>query len=169
MTEAAQRADSDQDSDQLDGRNRSDRPTGIDAPRPTEGTVVPLKRHANPPGARPEPGPHAQPNRRDPLLRTLLGDVLRQARREQKRTLSDVAERAGVSVPYLSEIERGRKEPSSEMLAAVAGALGLDLLDLVSRSYIDLVGRRVAEADAVRPQRVGRTAGRHGDVLALAA
>lgn len=124
-----------------------------------DGTVVPLDHRRRP---------------RDPLLRTLLGDVLRQARHDQKRTLSDVAAQAGISVPYLSEIERGRKEPSSEMLAAVCGALDLDLLDLVSRSYIDLVGRRVAAAEAVRPRQLsagrgGSAAGRPGDVLALAA
>ncbi|MBO0812854.1 MAG: helix-turn-helix transcriptional regulator [Microlunatus sp.] len=124
---------------------------------PADDTVVPLDRR----------------RRQDPLLRTLLGGVLRRARHDQQRTLSDVAEQAGISVPYLSEIERGRKEPSSEMLAAVCGALDLDLLDLVSRSYVDLVGRRVGEAEAVRPQQIGRTAqrsiGRPGDVLALAA
>lgn len=119
-----------------------------------DGTVVPLDRRR-----------HA----RDPLLRTLLGGVLRQARHDQKRTLTDVAAEAGISVPYLSEIERGRKEPSSEMLAAVCGALDLDLLDLVSRTYVDLVGQRVQQAEAVRPQRIGRTVGRSGDVLALAA
>ena len=111
---------------------------------------------------------------RDPLLRTLLGGVLREARHDQQRTLSDVAVDAGISVPYLSEIERGRKEPSSEMLAAVCRALDLDLLDLVSRTYIDLVDHRVREVEAVRSRqlptrRIGRTAGRPGDVLALAA
>lgn len=124
-----------------------------------DGTVVPLDHRRRP---------------RDPLLRTLLGGVLRRARHDQNRTLSDVADRAGISVPYLSEIERGRKEPSSEMLAAVCGALDLDLLDLVSRTYIDLVGRQAATAEAVRPRqltarRIGPTAGRPGDVLALAA
>ena len=49
------------------------------------------------------------------------------------RTLADVAEEAGVSTQYLSEIERGRKEPSSEVLQAVAGALGLRLVDLTIR------------------------------------
>jgi DNA-binding XRE family transcriptional regulator len=48
-------------------------------------------------------------------------------------TLADVAEQAGVSTQYLSEVERGRKEPSSEVLGAVAGALGLRLLDLTTR------------------------------------
>lgn len=45
--------------------------------------------------------------------------------------LVDVAERAGISPQYLSEIERGRKKPSSEMIAAVAGALGVDLASLL--------------------------------------
>lgn len=99
---------------------------------------------------------------------------MRRARREQGRTLAEVSEIAGVSVPYLSEIERGRKEPSSEMLAAVCRALGLDLLDLVSRSYIDLIERRVEEAPARRlaDQRVRRLRTgtfRSGDVVALAA
>ena len=132
-----------------------------------DGTVVPIQRHRH---------------SRDPLLRTLLGGVLRQARHDQKRSLANVAAAAGVSVPYLSEIERGRKEPSSEMLAAVCGALNLDLLDLVSKTYIDLVDHRVQQAETVRPQRIGQSAtgrttgrtvgptvGRAGDVLALAA
>jgi len=124
-----------------------------------DGTVLPLERRRAP---------------AEPLLRSLLGGVLRQARHDQKRTLADVAEQAGISVPYLSEIERGRKEPSSEMLAAVCGALDLDLLDLVSRTYIDLVDHRSREAAVLRPQRItrpaiGRVTGRPGDVLALAA
>ena len=49
---------------------------------------------------------------------------LREERRTTGRTLADVAGQAGVSTQYLSEIERGRKEPSSEVLQAVAGALG---------------------------------------------
>jgi transcriptional regulator with XRE-family HTH domain len=70
----------------------------------------------------------------DPMLRDVIGDVLRSARLAQGRTLKNVATEAGVSVPYLSEIERGRKEASSEILAAVCHALGLRLLDLVARS-----------------------------------
>ncbi|TDQ50786.1 helix-turn-helix domain-containing protein [Actinorugispora endophytica] len=74
---------------------------------------------------------HAVPEAEEPLLRHLIGDVLRRARQEQGRTLREVAEAAQVSMPYLSEIERGRKEPSSEVLAAVYRALGLHLVDLV--------------------------------------
>jgi transcriptional regulator with XRE-family HTH domain len=55
---------------------------------------------------------------------------LRDRRRELGETLDDVAHRAGVSPQYLSEIERGLKEPSSEVVAAVSGALGASLLDL---------------------------------------
>ncbi|MEU4806243.1 helix-turn-helix transcriptional regulator [Actinosynnema sp. NPDC023587] len=67
----------------------------------------------------------------EPLWREVLGRSLRAAREERGGRLVDVAERAGISPQYLSEIERGRKEPSSEMIAAVAGALGVDLLGLL--------------------------------------
>ena len=66
----------------------------------------------------------------EPLWRELVGRTLRTVRQERGERLSDVAERAGVSTQYLSEIERGLKDPSSEMLAAVAGALGLSVLEL---------------------------------------
>ena len=69
----------------------------------------------------------------EPLWREAAGDELRQERHRSERTLADVAEHAGISVQYLSEVERGRKEPSSEVLAAVAGALGLRLADLTLR------------------------------------
>lgn len=71
--------------------------------------------------------------RRELLWREMAGHELREERLRQGRTQSDVADRAGVSTQYLSEIERGRKEPSSEVLRAVMGALGLDLLDLTTR------------------------------------
>lgn len=67
----------------------------------------------------------------EPLWREALGRSLRAAREEQGGRLVDVAERAGISPQYLSEMERGRKEPSSEMIAAVAGALGVGLADLL--------------------------------------
>ncbi len=65
------------------------------------------------------------------LLRWLVGECLRRRRLAQGRTLQEVAELAGISLGYLSEVERGRKEPSSEVLAAICRALGLDLEDLV--------------------------------------
>ena len=66
----------------------------------------------------------------EPLWRHMLGDRLRSLRHERGETLGETAARAGVSPQYLSEMERGAKEPSSEMIAAVAGALGVTLLDL---------------------------------------
>ncbi|MCW2842718.1 MAG: helix-turn-helix domain protein [Nocardioides sp.] len=69
----------------------------------------------------------------EPLWREAVGRELRRERQSADRTLADVAGRAGVSLQYLSEIERGLKEPSSEVLGAVAGALGLRLVDLTLR------------------------------------
>jgi transcriptional regulator with XRE-family HTH domain len=63
----------------------------------------------------------------------VVGRQLRAVRHEQNRTLADVAQEAGVSTQYLSEVERGLKEPSSEILGAVSGALGLRLVDLTTR------------------------------------
>lgn len=68
-----------------------------------------------------------------PLWREAAGRELREGRLAQQRTLADVAGAAGVSTQYLSEVERGRKEPSSEVVEAVGGALGLTLLDLTTR------------------------------------
>jgi len=68
-----------------------------------------------------------------PLWRHVVGEVLRGERLEQQRILTEVAATAGVSPQYLSEIERGRKEPSSEVLGSVAQALGLGLVDVVAR------------------------------------
>lgn len=96
------------------------------------------------------PAPDCEP---EPLWREVLGRSLRAAREEQGVRLVDIAERAGISPQYLSEIERGRKEPSSEMIAAVAGALGIDLAGLLAgiagdvrrrRSASPTVGRRPA-------------------------
>jgi transcriptional regulator with XRE-family HTH domain len=78
------------------------------------------------------PEPDYAPER-EPLWREAAGQELRDERHAAGRTLADVAEEAGVSTQYLSEIERGRKEPSSEVLQAVAGALGLRLVDLTIR------------------------------------
>ncbi len=61
------------------------------------------------------------------LLRHLLGDVLRRLRLRQGRTLREVSAAARVSLGYLSEVERGQKEASSELLAAICSALGVPL------------------------------------------
>ena len=70
----------------------------------------------------------------EPDLRTVFGEVLRDERQAQRRTLSDVADRAAVSVGYLSEIERGEKEPSSAVLRSVCGALDVTIIELLDRS-----------------------------------
>jgi transcriptional regulator with XRE-family HTH domain len=90
-------------------------------------------------------GPGGHPMRPKPLLRTTLGQILRHARREQGRTLADVARAARVSMPYLSELERGRKEASSEVLAAVCEALRIELSDLLAEA-----GRHLADERARR-------------------
>ena len=61
------------------------------------------------------------------LLRRLLGDVLREHRREQGRTLREVSAAARVSLGYLSEVERGQKEASSELLGSICEALEVPL------------------------------------------
>lgn len=82
-----------------------------------------------------------------PKLRDVIGEVLREERHEQGRTLADVAEAAAVSLPYLSEIERGTKEVSSDLLEAVHTALGLDLGEVLERA-----NQRLALRLAVRSQ-----------------
>ena len=67
------------------------------------------------------------------LWREAVGHQFRAERLRRRRTLADVATDAGVSTQYLSEVERGRKEPSSEIVAAVAAALGLDLSEVADR------------------------------------
>ncbi|WP_394553221.1 helix-turn-helix domain-containing protein [Agromyces sp. MMS24-JH15] len=70
--------------------------------------------------------------RRRALWREAVGALLRGERLAQGRILADVAREAGVSIQYLSEVERGRKEASSEVLGAVGEALGLGLADLAA-------------------------------------
>jgi transcriptional regulator with XRE-family HTH domain len=80
--------------------------------------------------ASPSPARPAPSTAIEPLWRHMLGDRLRALRHERGETLGATALRAGVSPQYLSEMERGVKDPSSEMIAAVAGALEVSLLDL---------------------------------------
>ena len=83
----------------------------------------------------------------EPLWREVLGGRLRALRAVRKETLAQTAERAGVSPQYLSEVERGRKEPSSEMIAALAGALDTTLADLTTQVTEDLRHSRSARSD----------------------
>ncbi|GAA3900958.1 helix-turn-helix transcriptional regulator [Streptomyces lacrimifluminis] len=105
---------------------------------PNQARVIPLRPKTVPAPAPAAPVPPARPAPREPLFRDLVGDVLRRERLAQERTLKDVADAARISMPYLSELERGRKEASSEVLAAAAGALGLGLGDLLSLAQSEL-------------------------------
>ena len=82
------------------------------------------------------------------LLRTQLGNTLRGHRLRQRRTLRDVSGRARVSLGYLSEVERGQKEASSELLASICDALDVELADLLAEVSLELRG---AAGGAVRP------------------
>jgi transcriptional regulator with XRE-family HTH domain len=72
------------------------------------------------------------------LLREAIGDRLRHARTNQRRTLREVSRAARVSLGYLSEVERGRKEASSELLAAICDALELPLSQLLHNVASDM-------------------------------
>src|SRR6478672_448997 len=72
------------------------------------------------------------------LFRRLLGDVLRRHRQQQGRTLRDVAAAARISLGYLSEIERGRKEASSELLGSLCEALDVSLADVLREVSHDI-------------------------------
>ena len=80
------------------------------------------------------------------VLRQVIGDELRRRRQDQGRTLRDVSAAAAVSLGYLSEVERGQKEASSELLAAICGALDVPLSDILSS-----VTDHIAEAEDVVP------------------
>ncbi|MGF7237926.1 MAG: helix-turn-helix domain-containing protein [Frankia sp.] len=84
-----------------------------------------------------------------PLLRRLVGQALRRHRLTQGRTLRNVAEAARVSLPYLSEVERGLKEASSEILAAICRALKVRLSDLLDEVRLELA--RVEPAAPATP------------------
>lgn len=97
----------------------------------TDSTVVPLPPRGRSCGrnATPAQGP-AQSPAPDRLWREVLGETMRRHRIARKERLKDTADRAGISPQYLSELERGMKDPSSEILEAVAGALGKSSFDL---------------------------------------
>lgn len=99
------------------------------------------------------------------LLRRVIGGVLRRLRLRQGRTLREVAEAAGVSLPYLSEVERGRKEASSEVLAAICRALGINLSDLLEEARDDLrrVERRIPTAPRAALSRLDRVPAARGE------
>ena len=104
---------------------------------PSQARVVPLR----PGGADASGGEPAPRPEKEPLWRDVVGDVLRRERLAQERTLKDVADEARISMPYLSELERGRKEASSEVLAAAARALGFGLADLLALAQGQILRR----------------------------
>jgi transcriptional regulator with XRE-family HTH domain len=93
------------------------------------------------------------------LVRRLLGDVLRHERQRQGRTLRDVSGVAQVSLGYISEIERGQKEASSECLAAICSALRVPLSRVLSEVSHELAleEARVSRVAAL-PSRAGAPA-----------
>jgi transcriptional regulator with XRE-family HTH domain len=78
-----------------------------------------------------------------PVLRNELGDVLRDARLMQGKTLRDISSEARVSLGYLSEVERGQKEASSELLASIC-----DALDMPMSAILREVSDRFAMAES---------------------
>jgi transcriptional regulator with XRE-family HTH domain len=143
--------------------------------------VVPLRREPQP--REPQPRklqPQAPPQEapaQEPLWREVLGRRLRALRQDRDETLAETAGRAGLSPQYLSEIERGRKEPSSEMIAALAGALDTTLITLTEQVAGDLrrqqaLTQQVLARQALAPQALAqRTRARSSApvLLALAA
>ena len=113
----------------------------------------------------------------EPLWREVLGRRFRARREIQGKTLTETAARAGISPQYLSEVERGLKDPSSEIIAAIAGALGVSLPaltaqvanDLIARQRLDLTG---SAGPMVLPHSAGpaqQSAAPGGVILSLAA
>jgi transcriptional regulator with XRE-family HTH domain len=84
------------------------------------------------------------------LLRYAIGSALRRIRLDRELTLRTVADSARISMPYLSEIERGRKEPSSEILEVICRALGLTLVDLLAEATDEALIVDISEDRAER-------------------
>ena len=108
--------------------------------------VYPLRRELRAPEAPRQERQPQEPQPQEPLWREVLGQRLRALRLDQQETLAETAGRAGISPQYLSEIERGRKEPSSEMIAALAGALDTTLTVLTEQVAGDLRRQQAVRA-----------------------
>jgi len=85
------------------------------------------------------------------LLRRTLGEVLRRHRTSQQRTLRDVSDAARVSLGYLSEVERGQKEPSSELLASICAALDVPLSTVLREASDEITLAETAASMSARP------------------
>jgi transcriptional regulator with XRE-family HTH domain len=108
----------------------------------------------------------------------MLGRRFRARRELQKKTLTETAARAGISPQYLSEVERGLKDPSSEIIAAIAGALGVSLTALTAQVANEMLGQqRLDLTGSTRPTAFPRgssgladqSAASGGVILSLAA
>jgi transcriptional regulator with XRE-family HTH domain len=101
-----------------------------------------------------EPRPWHEEGRMAVLMREAIGGSLRRARTEGRRTLREVSRRARVSLGYLSEVERGRKEASSELLAAICEALEISLSDVLAEAA-EVIARSLAAdgAEVLMPAR----------------
>lgn len=109
------------------------------------------------------------PARRPSAWRRTIGALLRRAREERRLRLVDVAARARLSPQYLSEVERGLKEPSSEVLAALTEALDLTLVDL-AQGIVDALGTPARRARTLTSRSVhGRPDGGSGASVTLLA
>ena len=103
------------------------------------------------------------------MLRERIGEVLREVRMRQGRTLRQVSQQAQVSLGYISEIERGQKEPSSELLAAICSALDVPLSVLLLEVSSRLAAEERAEAIAGTLETVGdATVAQPADVVIAA-
>ena len=92
------------------------------------------------------------------VLREVIGPKLRQLRKSRSWTLREISDRARVSIGYLSEVERGHKEPSSELLAAICMALGVRLSQV-----LDEVAHEVARLEVGPGQAIVLPVGQHAE------
>jgi transcriptional regulator with XRE-family HTH domain len=81
------------------------------------------------------------------LLRNVIGEELRRSRIEKEKTLRDVSSQACISLGYLSEVERGLKEPSSEILNAICKSLTISISDLLTASAFEFAREEIREFD----------------------
>ncbi len=102
------------------------------------------------------------------LLREVIGDVLRRERTSQGRTLREVSDTARVSLGYLSEVERGRKEASSELLSAICTALDVPMSRVLCDAGSDLARRENVDRPSRPPLVIPTTVIPHPAEMAVA-
>jgi len=102
------------------------------------------------------------------LLRYAIGNVVRRLRRERAKTLQQLSAEASVSLPYLSEIERGRKEASSEVLATICRALDVRMDAFVHEVSSVLAQEATRPVVELVPARRERAASRSTEMLLAA-